>query len=97
MSEIVSLRLDIETRQRLDELAAATERSRAVIAAEAVRQYLDTQLWQVGAIKAGIAQADEGIFVDHTKLKAKWEKRLARATAEKSAITQVDKARRQRP
>jgi predicted transcriptional regulator len=83
MSDLVSLRLDPEIRKRLDELSVATERSRASLAAEAVKQYVDTQEWQIAAIKKGIEAADRGEFIDHAKLKAKWEKRLA---------AQVDKA-----
>jgi predicted transcriptional regulator len=77
MSDTVSLRLDSNTRQRLDNLSLATERSRAAIAAEAVRVYLDTQDWQIAAIKQGIIQADAGNLIDHAVLKTKWEKRLA--------------------
>jgi RHH-type transcriptional regulator, rel operon repressor / antitoxin RelB len=84
MTDLVSLRLDPEIRKRLDDLSVATERSRASLAAEAVKQYIDTQEWQIAAIKQGIAAADRGEFIDHAKLKAKWEKRLA---------TQMGKAR----
>ena len=84
MTALVSLRLDPEIRKRLDELARVTERSRASIAAEAVKQYIDLQEWQITAIQKGIEQADRGEFIDHAKLKAKWEKRLA---------AQLDKAR----
>jgi len=84
MSDLVSLRLDPEIRKRLDDLSVVTERSRASLAAEAIKQYVVTQEWQIAAINAGIAAADRGEFIDHAKLKAKWEKRLA---------AQVDKAR----
>jgi predicted transcriptional regulator len=84
MTDLVSLRLDPEIRRRLDALSAATDRSRASLAAEAVKQYVDTQEWQIAAIKKGVAAADRGEFIDHAKLKAKWEKRLA---------AQMDKAR----
>jgi predicted transcriptional regulator len=84
MSEIVSLRLLPEVRERLDALAVAMERSRASIAAEAISQYLDQQSWQIAAIQKGVESADKGEFIDHKKLKAKWEKRLA---------SQVDRAR----
>jgi RHH-type transcriptional regulator, rel operon repressor / antitoxin RelB len=77
MTELVSLRLAPEIRKRLDDLARVTERSRASIAAEAVKQYVDLQEWQIAEIQKGIAQADRGEFIDHAKLKAKWEKRLA--------------------
>ncbi len=79
MTELVSLRLDPALRERLDELARVTQRSRASIAAEAVKQYVVTQEWQISAIRAGIDDADKGNLIDHAKLKAKWEKRLAAA------------------
>ncbi len=79
MSDSVTLRLDGATRKRLDRLAKATERSRAALAADAVRQYLDLNEWQVAAIEAGVKEADRGRFIDHAKLKSKWEKKLAAA------------------
>ena len=77
MTDLVSLRLEPDIRKRLDALAVATERSRAAIAAEAVKQYIDLQEWQIAAIKKGVEQADRGEFIDHARLKSKWEKRLA--------------------
>ncbi|MGE3163100.1 MAG: CopG family ribbon-helix-helix protein [Burkholderiales bacterium] len=79
MSDPVTLRLDPETRKRLDKLAQATERSRAALAADAVRQYLDLNEWQIAAIEAGVKEANSGQLIDHAKLKAKWEKKLAAA------------------
>ena len=79
MSVPITLRLDSATRKRLERLAKATERSRAALAAEAVRQYLDLNEWQIAAIQAGGREADRGRLIDHRKLKAKWEKRLAAA------------------
>jgi predicted transcriptional regulator len=79
MSEPVTLRLDSRTRRRLDKLAKATERSRAALAADAVRQYLDLNEWQIAAIEAGVREANRGRMIDHARLKAKWEKKLAAA------------------
>jgi len=79
MSEPVTLRLDQKTRRRLDRLAKATERSRAALAADAVRQYLDLNEWQIAAIEAGAREANRGRLIDHARLKAKWEKKLAAA------------------
>lgn len=79
MTEPVTLRLDRATRKRLDRLARATERSRAALAADAVRQYLELNEWQIAAIEAGVREANRGQFIDHARLKAKWEKRLAAA------------------
>ena len=79
MSVPITLRLDSATRKRLERLAKATERSRAALAADAVRQYLDLNEWQIAAIQAGVREADRGRLIDHRKLKAKWEKKLAAA------------------
>jgi RHH-type transcriptional regulator, rel operon repressor / antitoxin RelB len=84
MSEPVTLRLDAATRKRLDRLAKTTDRTRAALAAEAVRQFLEINEWQVAAIEKGVRAADRGQFIEHARLKAKWEKKLAAA---------VDKAR----
>jgi predicted transcriptional regulator len=77
MTEPVTLRLDAATRKRLDRLAKTTERSRAALAAEAVKQFIEINEWQIAAIQKGVRQADSGQFIDHAKLKAKWEKKLA--------------------
>ena len=84
MSEPVTLRLNAATRKRLDRLAKATDRSRAALAAEAIRQFVEINEWQIAAIREGVREADRGQFIDHARLKAKWEKKLAAA---------VDKAR----
>ena len=84
MTEPITLRLDTAMRKRLDKLAKSTDRSRASLAAEAVQQFVELNEWQIAAINDGVREADRGQFIDHAKLKAKWEKKLAAA---------VDKAR----
>jgi RHH-type transcriptional regulator, rel operon repressor / antitoxin RelB len=79
MTEPVTLRLDRDIKRRLDKLAKATERSRAALAAEAVRQFVELNEWQIAAIEEGVRDAESGRFIDHARLKAKWEKRLALA------------------
>ena len=79
MGEPVTLRLDAAIRKRLDRLCKATDRSRAALAAEAVRRFVELNEWQIGAIEDGVREADRGQFIDHARLKAKWEKKLAAA------------------
>ena len=79
MSEPLTLRLDVATRKRLDRLAKRTDRSRAALAAEAVLQFVETNEWQIAAIEEGVRAANSGQFIDHARLKAKWEKKLAAA------------------
>ena len=82
MNESMTLRLDAETRKRLDKLAKATERSRSALAVQAVRQFVELNEWQIAGTQKGVQQADSGQFIDHAKLKAKWEKKLAAAMDE---------------
>lgn len=79
MSEPVTLRLDAATRRRLERLAKATDRTRAALAAEAVKQYIELNEWQIAAIREGVRAAEDGEFIDHARLKAKWERKLAAA------------------
>lgn len=82
MNEPVTLRLEPDLRARLDRLAKATDRSRAALAAEAVRQFVELNEWQIAAIQEGLRDADDGRFIDHARLKSKWEKKLALALDE---------------
>jgi len=85
MSEAVTLRLDADTRKRLDLLARATGRSRKALAGEVIRQFVEFNEWQIAAIQKGVQQADSGKFIDHAKLKPKWEKKLASGDADIAA------------
>ena len=52
---VTSARLPAAVKKRLDKLAAATDRSRNFLIVDAVEAYLDVNEWQVGAIKASLA------------------------------------------
>ena len=57
-SQTMTLRLDPDTLRRLDDLAQATDRSKAWLAAQAVKTYLDLNEWQIQAIREAVAKAD---------------------------------------
>jgi RHH-type transcriptional regulator, rel operon repressor / antitoxin RelB len=42
-----TVRAETEVKKRLDKLAKSTGRSRSFLAAEAIREYLDVNEWQV--------------------------------------------------
>ena len=56
----ITIRAAKETVSEIDALAAAMDRSRNYIVNQALRQYLETNAWQIERIKAGIAAAREG-------------------------------------
>ena len=64
----VTARLDMDTQAQLEKLAAATSRSRSWLVAEAVKQYVAEQSWQVEAIQEGIRQADAGAFASEAEV-----------------------------
>jgi RHH-type transcriptional regulator, rel operon repressor / antitoxin RelB len=73
MTETLSIRIDPETKARLDALAARSRRSKSFLAAEAIAAYVESEAWQLGEIDAGIADLDSGHGVSHEKV-SKWLK-----------------------
>ena len=80
-----SIRLDEETRERIENLAKSTARSRAFLINEAVKEYLDINEWQIKEIRQALKDADRpgAKFIDHEKVKAKREDRLAHSVESK--------------
>ncbi|MGH7813697.1 MAG: CopG family ribbon-helix-helix protein [Candidatus Binataceae bacterium] len=68
----MTLRLDASELRRLDKLAGATARSKAWLAAQAIRDYLDLNEWQVRAIEAAVKTADRpgAKFIEHDQVDA---------------------------
>lgn len=70
MSTTMTIRLEDDTKDRLDKLAEATQRSRSFLAAEAIREYVELNEWQVGEIRAAIDEADRGEFASDAEVKS---------------------------
>jgi len=68
----MTLRLDADTLARLDELAEATDRSKAWLAAEAVKTYIALNEWQTKAIRDAVKMANrrDAHFVSHEDVDA---------------------------
>jgi len=71
-SKTMTLRLDADTLARLDELAEATDRSKAWLAAEAVKTYIALNEWQTKAIRDAVNRANrrDARFVSHEDVDA---------------------------
>jgi predicted transcriptional regulator len=67
-STILTLRLDAKLRGSLDRLAKATKRSRSFLAAEAIRDYVAPNNWQIAGIQKGIAEADRDAFASQAQV-----------------------------
>jgi RHH-type rel operon transcriptional repressor/antitoxin RelB len=73
MTETLSIRIDSETKKRLDALSKRSKRSKSFLAAEAIAAFVASEEWQLGEIQAGIAELDSGQTVSHEKV-TKWLK-----------------------
>lgn len=68
MTETLSIRIDSETKKRLDALSRRSKRSKSFLAAEAIAAYVEAEEWQVSEIQAGIQELDSGPGVSHEKV-----------------------------
>ena len=72
MSEQFSLRLPKGTKDRLQELADATGRTKAFLAQDAIEKYLEQESWQIKAIQDGLKEIDEGKVIPYKEIKEEW-------------------------
>ncbi|MFZ1889774.1 MAG: ribbon-helix-helix protein, CopG family [Candidatus Binataceae bacterium] len=74
MAEVLTIRIDAKSKKRLEKLAKATARTKSYLAAQAVRNYLDLNEWQITEIKKGIEEADRGEFASEAEVKRVYAK-----------------------
>jgi predicted transcriptional regulator len=76
MSSTMTIRLEDEVKARLDKLADSTNRSKSFLAAQAIREFVDNNDWQIAEIQASLAEADAGDFASDKEVAAlakKWK------------------------
>jgi RHH-type rel operon transcriptional repressor/antitoxin RelB len=77
-STILTLRVDNKLKKKLDKLAKTTQRSRSFLAAEAIREFVALNEWQIEEIQKGVREADAGNFATEeevTAMRKKWKRR----------------------
>jgi RHH-type transcriptional regulator, rel operon repressor / antitoxin RelB len=76
MSTTMTLRLEDDVKERLDKLADATQRSKSFLAAEAIREFVENNEWQIREIRAAVKEANAGDFASDAEVAAlakKWK------------------------
>ena len=73
-STTMTIRLEAEIKSRLDKLSAATHRSKSFLAAEAVREFIETNEWQIEEVEKAIKEADAGDFASNQEVSAVFNK-----------------------
>jgi RHH-type rel operon transcriptional repressor/antitoxin RelB len=71
MTTTLSVRIDADTKKRLEALAKRARRSKSFLAAEAIAAFVEAESWQLDEIQAGIAELDAGRGVPHQQA-ASW-------------------------
>jgi len=75
MTTTMTIRMETAVKNKLTKLSKATNRSNSFLAAEAIRQYVEMNEWQIQEIRAALAEADAGDFASEAEVKAvmgKW-------------------------
>lgn len=75
MSTTMTIRIDADLKQQLESIASATKRSKSFLAAEAIREFVELNEWQIREIDKAVAEADGEDFASDqevAKVFAKW-------------------------
>ena len=78
-SSVLSVRINAEDEQALQQLAEATGESKSRLAAEAIHSFVEMNEWQVTLIKERLAAADRREYASEEQVKAMFAKWGVRA------------------
>jgi RHH-type transcriptional regulator, rel operon repressor / antitoxin RelB len=71
MTTTLSVRIDTDTKKRLEALAKRARRSKSFLAAEAIAAFVEVESWQLDDTQAGLDELDAGRGVPHKDV-ANW-------------------------
>lgn len=74
-STTMTIRLDEDLKARLDRLAHTMQRSKSFLAAEALREYVALNEWQLGELAAAVEEADDADYASAEEIQtvlSKW-------------------------
>jgi predicted transcriptional regulator len=70
----MTIRLQPEIKSRLDKLSVTTHRSKSFLAAEAVREFIEVNEWQIEEVQKAVNEADAGDFASDQETSAVFNK-----------------------
>lgn len=86
MTATLSVRIDPDTKQRLEALARRARRSKSFLAAEAITAFVDAESWQLDEIQTGLTELDQGSSAGHKDVSA-WLRSWGRTRERKAPRT----------
>ncbi len=70
----MTIRLQPEIKSRLDKLSVTTHRSKSFLAAEAVREFIEVNEWQIEEVQKAVNEAEAGDFASDQEISAVFNK-----------------------
>lgn len=70
MATMLFVRINAQTKKRLEVLASRARRSKSFLAAEAIAAYVEAESWRLDEIQAGLEELDHGRGVAHKDVSA---------------------------
>lgn len=70
----MTIRLQPEIKSRLDKLSVTTQRSKSFLAAEAVREFIEVNEWQIEEIQKAVNEAEADDFASDQEISAVFNK-----------------------
>jgi len=67
--EVMTVRIERETKHAMDTIAAMLDRDRSYVVKEALAAYVETHQWQIEHIQRGLREANAGKFVPERAMK----------------------------
>ncbi|KFK93767.1 MULTISPECIES: CopG family ribbon-helix-helix protein [unclassified Serratia (in: enterobacteria)] len=71
---VMSVRLSDDLSAQLEALAKTTGRTKSFLAAQAIRDFLNREAWQVAEIQQAITEADNGDFASDAEMTARFKR-----------------------
>ncbi|MDD5452484.1 MAG: CopG family ribbon-helix-helix protein [Desulfovibrionales bacterium] len=70
MGTTLTIRIDDQTKKRLEHLAMATARSKSYLVNSAIKEFIAANEWQVQEIKKAVKKSDQpdAKFIDHEEV-----------------------------
>jgi RHH-type transcriptional regulator, rel operon repressor / antitoxin RelB len=73
----VSFKIAASTKNRIEQLAVATRRTKTFVIEEAINHYLALNEWQIESIQDGLRDLEEGNVMSQESMIELWERKIA--------------------
>ena len=74
MSTTMTIRLDEDIKSRLEKLSGVTNRTKSFLAAEAIKEFIEHNEWQLKEIEQALSEADAGDFASESSVEKTFNK-----------------------